>query len=133
MALKDRLTNIFFEEAHKRWREDIDADVMDILIKMKEHEIQSVEKEKQNILLTWMLSLYRYDSEKLQRDITKLIALKPCTEASPAECGKLLRVLWNSTQMLFPDMDYTKLLNEIQKLAQFNRKYPDDGSSPFKY
>lgn len=50
MALKDRLTNDFLDKAHKRWRTDINADVSDIVLDMKEAEIQLVEKEKQNIL-----------------------------------------------------------------------------------
>ena len=133
MALKDRLTNSFLDKAHKRWRIDIDADVSDIVIDMKEAEMQLVEKEKQNILLTWMMSLYSYDAVRLQRDITKMITLKPFEEPSAEESKKLLRVLWNSTQMMFPDMDYTKIFNEIEKFSLFNRQYPDDGSSPFKY
>ena len=77
MALKDRLTNSFLDKAHKRWRTDINADVSDIVLDMKATEKQLVEKEKQNILLTWMMSLYSYDAERLQRDITKLLTLKP--------------------------------------------------------
>ena len=50
MALKDRLPNDFLDKAHKRWRTDINADVSDIVLDMKEAEIQLVEKEKQNIL-----------------------------------------------------------------------------------
>lgn len=133
MALKDRLTNEFLDKAHKRWRTDINADVSDIVLDMKAAEMQLVEKEKQNILLTWMMSLYSYDAVRLQRDITKMITLKPFEEPSAEESKKLLRVLWNSTQMMFPDMDYTQLLNEIERFSLFNRKYPDDGSSLFKY
>lgn len=133
MALRDRITNSFLDKAHNRWRTDINADVSDIVLDMKEAEQQKVEKEKQNMLLTWMLSLYGYDAERLQRDVTKLFTLKPFEELDKEESKKLLRVLWNSTKMMFPDMDYTHLLNEIEKFSLFNRKYPDDGSSPFKY
>lgn len=133
MALKDKISDKFMERAHKRWRENIDADITDILIEMQESKNQLVEKEKLNMLLTWMLSMYRYDAERLQRDITKVIAIKPYTEVSPEEAKKLLRVLWISTQLLFPEMDYSFLLNEIENFALFRRKYPDDGSSPFRY
>ena len=133
MALKDRLSNTFLDRAHARWRQDINADIMDILIEMKEAEMLLVEKEKQNIVLTWMLSLYRYDSELLQRDITKIIALKPDNAVSPDMIRKLLRVLWDSIQILLPEMDYASLFNDIERLASFHRRYPeDDGTSPFK-
>ena len=121
-------------KAHARWREDINADVMDILIEMKESERQLVMREKQNAILTWMLSLYRYDSERLQRDITKIMVLKSSKEASPDERKKLLQVLWDSVQILLPEMDYTSLFNDIERMASFHRRYPeDDGTSPFKY
>lgn len=135
MALKDKLSNSFLEKAHARWRQDINADVMDILMDMREAEIRLVYREKQNAILTWMLSLYRYDSELLQRDITKLMVLKSSKEASYDERKRLLVILWDSIQILLPDLDYASLFNDIERLASFHRKYPeeDDGTSPFKY
>ncbi len=131
MGLIDRGHDKYLEEARTYWRENgIDADITHIAAKMHEETHHTIEREKRNIIATWFCSLYDYDHISLQTDITKCIIFEQKDNFPAKEKRKLLRVLWSSVQVLFPNMDYTSLLNEIERMAEFNRSVVEEDFPP---
>lgn len=133
MGLIDLAGTRFFDRMRERLQVDINADISDILDDVKRYNAYGRDRIKCNIISTWFLSLYNYDAETLHRDIIKMIVLEPVDDISKADKRKLLKALWVSTQGLMGGNDYTMLLNEVNRIIEFNRKYPetdDDGDLP---
>lgn len=132
LRLKEKVSNIYLEQAHRRWMVDINDDCTDIMAEMGKAQRREVEKEKRNVLATLFLSIYDFKSEELQRDLTKLIMLDlaEVDNIPMEERRKLLRVLWESAKILMGDGNYSALLNEIERIVSFNRKYFEDWDLP---
>lgn len=72
-----------------------------------------------------MISLYDYDHDSLQLDITKLIVLSPSSEFLAKDKRKLLQILWSTIQMLYAD-DWSEVLNEVNRLGEWARANPEE-------
>lgn len=78
MALIDRTRDIYFDRARERWKQKgFDADITDILEDYRVETNKKIKRDKVNVLSTFLISLYDYDHDSLQLDITKLIVLSP--------------------------------------------------------
>lgn len=81
MALIDRARDVYFDRARERWKQKgFDADITDILEDYRAETNKKIKRDKVNVLSTFLISLYDYDHEALQLDITKLIVLSPSSE-----------------------------------------------------
>lgn len=81
MALIDRARDVYFDRARERWKQKgFDADITDILEDYRAETNKKIKREKVNVLSTFLISLYDYDHDSLQLDITKLIVLSPSSE-----------------------------------------------------
>lgn len=125
MGLIDLAGTQFFDKVKERLRTDINADISDIIEEVRRYNADNRNKIRRNIISTWFLSLYDYDAEALHRDITKLVVLEPTDDIPKADKRKLLKALWQSTQGLMGGNDYVILLNEINRIAEHNRRYPE--------
>lgn len=125
MGLIDLAGTQFFDKVKERLQTDINADISDIIEDARRYNADNRNKIKRNIISTWFLSLYDYDAEALHRDITKLVVLEPTDDIPKADKRKLLKALWQSTQGLMGGNDYVILLNEIHRIAEHNRRYPE--------
>lgn len=104
MALIDRARDVYFDRARERWKhKGFDADITDILEDYRAETNKKIKRDKVNVLSTFLISLYDYDHDSLQLDITKLIVLSPCSEFPPKDKRKLLQILWSTIQMLYAD------------------------------
>lgn len=132
MGLIDLAGTRFFDRVRERLQVDINADISDIIEEVKRYNAYGRDRIKCNIISTWFLSLYDYDAEGLHRDITKMVVLEPVNDIPKADKKKLLKALWVSTQGLMGGNDYTILLNEVNRIVEYNRKYPetDDDDLP---
>ena len=73
MALIDRARDVYFDRARERWKQKgFDADITDILEDYRAETNKKIKREKVNVLSTFLISLYDYDHDSLQLDITKL-------------------------------------------------------------
>ena len=75
-----------------------------------------------------MGSLYDYDYDSLQLDITKLIVLSPSSEFPAKDKRKLLQILWSTIQMLYAD-DWSEVLNdanEVNRLGEWAMANPEE-------
>lgn len=81
MALIDRARDVYFDRARERWKQKgFDADITDILEDYRAETNKKIKRDKVNVLSTFLISLYDYDHDSLQLDITKLIVLSPSSE-----------------------------------------------------
>lgn len=104
MALIDRARNVYFDRARERWKQKgFDADITDILEDYRAETNKKIKRDKVNVLSTFLISLYDYDHDSLQLDITKLIVLSPSSEFPAKDKRKLLQILWSTIQMLYAD------------------------------
>lgn len=63
---------------------------------------------------------------QLQKDITKLIIIQPfIDDFPPDEKRKLLRILWSVIQSMYED-DWSEVLNEINFLAEWDKRNKDE-------
>lgn len=126
MALIDASRNHFFELAKERWQaQGFDADITDILEDYRAETNKKIKRDKVNVLSTFLISLYDYDHDSLQLDITKLIVLQPKREFSAKDKRKLLQILWSTIQMLYED-DWSEVLNEVNRLGEWARANPEE-------
>lgn len=80
------------------------------------------------LLKTMFLSLYSYDTDALRLDTTKLVVLgDKLGEISKEERRNLLRVLWKSAQVVFPDEDYAVLFNDWVSRSNWRKMQESDG------
>ena len=94
MALIDRARDVYFDRARERWKQKgFDADITDILEDYRAETNKKIKREKVNVLSTFLISLYDYDHDSLQLDITKLIVLSPSSEFPAKDKRKLLQIL----------------------------------------
>ncbi len=81
MALIDRARDVYFDRAKERWKQEgFYADITDILEDYRAETNKKIKRDKVNVLSTFLISLYDYDHDSLQLDITKLIVLSPSRE-----------------------------------------------------
>ena len=126
MALIDASRNHFFELAKERWQaQGFDADITDILEGYRAETNKKIKRDKVNVLSTFLISLYDYDHDSLQLDITKLIVLSTSSEFPAKDKRKLLQILWSTIQMLYAD-DWSELLNEVNRLGEWARANPEE-------
>lgn len=117
MGLIDRARDIYFDRARERWKQEgFDADITDILDDYREETNKKIARDRENVLITFLISLYDYDHASLQLDITKLIVLQPKREFPAKDKRKLLQILWSTIQMLYED-DWSEVLNEVNRLG----------------
>ena len=86
---------------------------------------KKIKRDKVNVLSTFLISLYDYDHDSLQLDITKLIVLSPSSEFPAKDKRKLLQILWSTIQMLYAD-DWSEVLNEVNRLGEWARANPEE-------
>ena len=99
MALIDRARDVYFDRARERWKQKgFDADITDILEDYRAETNKKIKRDKVNVLSTFLISLYDYDHDSLQLDITKLIVLSPSSEFPAKDKRKLLQILWSTIQ-----------------------------------
>ena len=126
MALIDRARDVYFDRARERWKQKgFDADITDILEDYRAETNKKIKREKVNVLSTFLISLYDYDHDSLQLDITKLIVLSPSSEFQAKDKRKLLQILWSTIQMLYDD-DWSEVLNEVNRLGEWARANPEE-------
>ena len=126
MALIDRARDVYFDRARERWKQKgFDADITDILEDYRAEINKKIKREKVNVLSTFLISLYDYDHDSLQLDITKLIVLRPSSEFPAKDKRKLLQILWSTIQMLYAD-DWSEVLNEVNRLGEWARANPEE-------
>ncbi len=126
MALIDRARDVYFDRARERWKhKGFDADITDILEDYRAETNKKIKRDKVNVLSTFLISLYDYDHDSLQLDITKLIVLSPSSEFLAKDKRKLLQILWSTIQMLYAD-DWSEVLNEINRLGEWARANPEE-------
>ena len=91
MALIDRTRDIYFDRAKERWKQKgFDADITDILEDYRAETNKRLKEIKVNVLSTFLISLYDYDHDSLQLDITKLIVLSPSSEFPAKDKKKVI-------------------------------------------
>ena len=98
------------------------------LLKFMREEIKTnkkIARNRENVLITFLISLYDYDHASLQLDITKLIVLQPKREFPAKDKRKLLQILWSTIQMLYAD-DWSEVLNEVNRLGEWARANPEE-------
>ena len=126
MGLIDRARDIYFDRARERWKQKgFDADITDILDDYREETNKKIARDRVNVLTTFLISLYDYDHDSLQLDITKLIVLQPKREFPAKDKRKLLQILWSTIQMLYED-DWSEVLNEVNRLGEWARSNPEE-------
>lgn len=126
MALIDRTRDIYFDRAKERWKQKgFDADITDILEDYRAETNKKIKRDKVNVLSTFLISLYDYDHDSLQLDITKLIVLSPSSKFPAKDKRKLLQILWSTIQMLYAD-DWSEVLNEVNRLGEWARANPEE-------
>ena len=126
MGLIDRARDIYFDRAWERWKQEgVDADITDILDDYREETNKKIARDRENVLITFLISLYDYDHASLQLDITKLIVLQPKREFPAKDKRKLLKILWSTIQMLYAD-DWSEVLNEVNRLGEWARANPEE-------
>lgn len=126
MALIDRARDVYFDRAKERWKQEgFYADITDILEDYRAETNKKIKREKVNVLSTFLISLYDYDHDSLQLDITKLIVLSPSSEFPAKDKRKLLQILWSTIQMLYAD-DWSEVLNEVNRLGEWARANPEE-------
>lgn len=126
MGLIDRARDIYFDRARERWKQEgFDIDITDILDDYREETNKKIARDRVNVLTTFLISLYDYDHDSLQLDITKLIVLQPKREFPAKDKRKLLQILWSTIQMLYED-DWSEVLNEVNRLGEWARSNTDE-------
>lgn len=121
MGLVDASLDRYFNTAKERWMlQGFDADITDILNECRGSIRGKVSRDKVNILTSFLIQLYDYNHIELQKDVTKLILLEPTQEYSMKDKRKLLGILWSTIQRLSDD-DLSLILNEINRLAEWNK------------
>lgn len=126
MALIDRARDVYFDRAKERWKQEgFYADITDILDDYREETNKKIARNRENVLITFLISLYDYDHDSLQLDITKLIVLSPSSEFQAKDKRKLLQILWSTIQMLYAD-DWSEVLNEVNRLGEWARANPEE-------
>ena len=126
MALIDRASDVYFDRARERWKQEgFDADITDILEDYRAEINRKIKRDKVNVLSSFLINLYDYDHDSLQLDITKLIVLQPKREFSAKDKRKLLQILWSTIQMLYED-DWSEVLNEVNRLGEWARVNPEE-------
>ena len=135
MALIDRARDVYFDRARERWKQKgFDADITDILEDYRAETNKKIKRDKVNVLSTFLISLYDYDHDSLQLDITKLIVLRIKESYYKSLAGnsllgqdkrKLLQILWSTIQMLYAD-DWSEVLNEVNRLGEWARANPEE-------
>ena len=126
MALIDRASDVYFDRARERWKQEgFDADITDILEDYRAEINRKIKRDKVNVLSSFLINLYDYDHDSLQLDITKLIVLKPKREFPAKDKRKLLQILWSTIQMLYED-DWSEVLNEVNRLGEWARVNPEE-------
>lgn len=67
MGLIDRARDIYFDRARERWKQEgFDADITDILDDYREETNKKIARDRENVLITFLISLYDYDHASLQ-------------------------------------------------------------------
>lgn len=128
MALIDRARDVYFDRARERWKhKGFDADITDILEDYRAETNKKIKRDKVNVLSTFLISLYDYDHDSLQLDITKLIVLSPSSEFPAKDKRKLLQILWSTIQMLYADEELRQAIYELEdttmlRLGQMSRE-----------
>lgn len=124
--------HVLLEDARRRLRDDIDADLSDIAVKLYDQNEKTEKRIRSNILCTWFVGcLYNYDYERAKRALTKCITLEPDKPVDPQDADKLLMVLWQSCKLLFKD-DFSALFDEIERVIETNKAFDEDGiNQPF--
>lgn len=126
MALIDRAMDVYFDRARERWKhKGFDTDITDILEDYRTETNKKIKRDNVNVLSTFLISLYDYDHDSLQLDITKLIVLSPSSEFHAKDKRKLLQILWSTIQMLYAD-DWSEVLNEVNRLGEWARANPEE-------
>lgn len=126
MGLIDRARDIYFDRARERWKQEgFYVDITDILDDYREETNKKIARDRVNVLTTFLISLYDYDHDSLQLDITKLIVLQPKREFPAKDKRKLLQILWSTIQMLYED-DWSEVLNEVNRLGEWARSNPEE-------
>ena len=126
MGLIDRARDIYFDRARERWKQEgFYTDITDILDDYREETNKKIARDRVNVLTTFLISLYDYDHDSLQLDITKLIVLQPKREFPAKDKRKLLQILWSTIQMLYAD-DWSEVLNEVNRLGEWARANPEE-------
>ncbi len=126
MALIDRARDVYFDRARERWKhKGFDTDITDILEDYRTETNKKIKRDNVNVLSTFLISLYDYDHDSLQLDITKLIVLSPSSEFHAKDKRKLLQILWPTIQMLYAD-DWSEVLNEVNRLGEWARANPEE-------
>lgn len=126
MALIDRASDVYFDRARERWKQEgFDADITDILEDYRAEINRKIKRDKVNVLSSFLINLYDYDHDSLQLDITKLIVLQPKREFPVEDKRKLLQILWSTIQMLYED-DWSEVLNEVNRLGEWARANPEE-------
>lgn len=124
--------HVLLEDARRRLRENIDADLKDIAVELYNQNEKTEKRIRSNILCTWFVGcLYNYDYERAKRALTKCITLEPDKPVDPQDADKLLAVLWQSCKLLFKD-DFSALFDEIDRVIETNKAFDEDGiNQPF--
>lgn len=126
MALIDRARDVYFDRARERWKhKGFDTDITDILEDYRTETNKKIKRDNVNVLSTFLISLYDYDHDSLQLDITKLIVLSSSSEFPAKDKRKLLQILWSTIQMLYAD-DWSEVLNEVNRLGEWARANPEE-------
>lgn len=126
LALIDVMTNRHLDDARKRLRKDINADLSDIAKAINQERIGAEKRCRENILCTWFIGgLFSYDYHRAKIALTKCIMLNPCKQITPAEAEKLLSVLWWSCRRLF-DNDFSFLMDEIDRYLETEKEMGED-------
>ena len=120
------IAKVVLDRARERWKQKgFDADITDILEDYRAETNKKIKREKVNVLSTFLISLYDYDHDSLQLDITKLIVLSPSSEFPAKDKRKLLQILWSTIQMLYADA-WSEVLNEVNRLGEWARANPEE-------
>lgn len=116
MALIDRARDVYFDRARERWKQKgFDADITDILEDYRAETNKKIKREKVNVLSTFLISLYDYDHDSLQLDITKL-------NLPTAKVKEIMKQLLSDGYYDFSDCDFQPMM--------FVEKYKfDEGKS----
>ena len=62
MALIDRARDVYFDRAKERWKQEgFYADITDILDDYREETNKKIARNRENVLITFLISLYDYD------------------------------------------------------------------------
>lgn len=89
----------------ERWKQKgFDADITDILEDYRAETNKKIKREKVNVLSTFLISLYDYDHDSLQLDITKLIVL------SPSKTKSSIRIIYLPQFVVDEMKDYCGML-----------------------